>query len=103
TLIQAGAFDSFGVKRAQLAATIDRAVQSGASRAADRKSGHKSLFGGDDTSAKPAAALPNIDNWSDRERAQKEKEVLGFYLTSHPLDEQKLTLSKDRSHTTSDN
>ncbi len=102
TLIQAGAFDSFGVKRAVLAAMIDRAVQSGASLAADRKSGQKSLFGGEDSTAKPAAALPNIDDWSDRERAQKEKEVLGFYLTSHPLDEQKSTLSKYRSHTTAD-
>jgi DNA polymerase-3 subunit alpha len=102
TLIQAGAFDSFGVKRAALAAMIDRAVQSGASLASDRKSGQKSLFGGDDSGAKPAAALPNIDDWSDRERAQKEKEVLGFYLTSHPLDEQKSTLTKYRSHTTAD-
>jgi DNA polymerase-3 subunit alpha len=46
--------------------------------------------------------LPSIDEWPDRERAQNEKEVLGFYLTSHPLDEHKLTLSKYCSHTTAD-
>src|SRR5437868_12748883 len=102
TLIQAGAFDSFGVKRAALVAMIDRAVQSGATLAADRKSGQKSLFGGDESSAKPAASLPNREDWSDRERAQKEKDVLGFYLTSHPLDEHKLTLAKYCSHTTAD-
>ena len=79
-------------------------MQSGASLAADRKSGQKSLFGGsdDDASARPAASLPDIPEWTDRERAQKEKEVLGFYLTSHPLDEHKLTLTKYCSHTTAD-
>ena len=105
TLIKAGAFDCFGAKRSQLSAVIDRAVQSGASLAADRKSGQKSLFGGDDdepTAAKTTGSLPNLDEWLDRERAQKEKEVLGFYLTSHPLDEHKLTLTKYCSHTTAD-
>jgi DNA polymerase-3 subunit alpha len=77
-------------------------VQSGQSLAADRKSGQKSLFGDDQSAARPAASLPNLDEWSDRERAQNEKEVLGFYLTSHPLDEHKLTLSKYCSHTTAD-
>src|SRR4029078_5751726 len=95
--------DAFGVKRAALAVMIDRAVQSGASLAADRKSGQKSVFVGDDDSAsKPAASLPNMDEWPDRERAQKEKDVLGFYLTSHPLDEHKLTLTQYRSHHTAD-
>jgi DNA polymerase-3 subunit alpha len=104
TLVKAGAFDGFGAKRAQLNAAIDRAVQSGQSLAADRKSGQKSLFGGadDEAAAKPASTLPSIDEWSDRERAQKEKEVLGFYLTSHPLDEHKRTLGKYCSHTTAD-
>jgi DNA polymerase III subunit alpha len=103
TLVKAGAFDAFGAKRAQLHAVIERAVQSGQSLAADRKSGQKSLFGGDDESAaKPAGSLPSMEEWSDRERAQKEKEVLGFYLTSHPLDEHKLTLTKYCSHTTAD-
>jgi DNA polymerase-3 subunit alpha len=103
TLIKAGAFDSFKAKRSQLAAVIDRAVQSGQSLAADRKSGQKSLFGGEDTpAAKPSATLPGMDEWPDRERAQKEKEVLGFYLTSHPLDEHKAMLKRYCSHTTAD-
>jgi DNA polymerase-3 subunit alpha len=107
TLIKAGAFDSFGAKRSQLTAAIDRAVQSGAALAADRKSGQKSLFGGADdregeAPTEPSNLLPNLDEWSDRERAQKEKEVLGFYLTSHPLDEHKRTLTKYCSHTTAD-
>src|SRR6185369_5488286 len=64
-LIKSGAFDKLGAKRAQLDAIIDRAVQSGASLAADRKSGQKSLFGGDDdtAAAKPGASLPDIPEW----------------------------------------
>jgi DNA polymerase III subunit alpha len=103
TLIKAGAFDSFGAKRAQLAAVIERAVQAGQSLAADKKSGQKSLFGGGDDEpevTKSSSALPDLPEWPDRERAQKEKEVLGFYLTSHPLDEHKRTLSTYCSHTT---
>jgi DNA polymerase-3 subunit alpha len=106
TLIKAGAFDSFGARRAQLSAIIDRAVQAGQSVAADRKSGQKSLFGGLDEEETPAArataSLPDTAEWPDRERAQKEKEVLGFYLTSHPLDEHKPVLATYRSHTTAD-
>jgi DNA polymerase-3 subunit alpha len=103
TLIKAGAFDSLGGKRSQFTAVIDRAVQSGASLAADRKSGQKGLFGDDDDpDAKLQTSLPRLDEWPDRERAQKEKEVLGFYLTSHPLDEHKRTLSTYCSHTTAD-
>jgi DNA polymerase-3 subunit alpha len=104
TLIKAGAFDSFGAKRAQLAAVIERAVQAGQSLAADKKSGQKSLFGGGDDEpeeTKSSSALPDLPEWPDRERAQKEKEVLGFYLTSHPLDEHKRTLSTFCSHSTS--
>jgi DNA polymerase-3 subunit alpha len=105
TLIKSGAFDKLAPRRSQLDAVIDRAVQSGASLASDRKSGQKSLFGGDDdaTTSKPSSSLlPDIPEWPDRERAQKEKEVLGYYLTSHPLDEHRRTLEKYRSHTTAD-
>ena len=104
TLIKAGAFDSLGARRSQLAAVVERAVQAGASLAADRRSGQKSLFGApaDEPAARQSAALPNLPEWPDRERAQKEKEVLGFYLTSHPLDEHRNTLATYCSHTTSD-
>src|SRR5688500_13356660 len=107
TLIKAGAFDSFGARRSQLAAIVERAVQAGQSLAADKKSGQKSLFGGFGEDNEPeakssAASLPEIPEWPDRERAQKEKEVLGFYLTSHPLDEHKRTLATYCSHKTGD-
>jgi DNA polymerase-3 subunit alpha len=104
TLIKAGAFDAFGAKRSQLGSIIERAIQAGQSVAADRKSGQKSLFGAfeDDAAAKPAVAMPDLPELPTRELAQAEKEVLGFYLSAHPLDEYKRVLATYRSHTTSD-
>lgn len=104
TLIKAGAFDALGGRRSQNTAVIERALQSGAALAADRKSGQKSLFGGfeEETTVAPAASLPDVPEWPDREKAQFEKEVLGFYLSAHPLDEYKRTLATYRSHTTAD-
>ncbi len=88
TLIKAGAFDSLGAKRAQLMAALDRAMQAGASVLADRRSGQKGLF--DEVEEEPdavASDLPDIPEWEDKQRLTSEKEVLGFYLTSHPLAE----------------
>ena len=102
SLIKAGAFDCFGARRAQLFAAIDRAMQAGAAAATDRRSGQMGLFGGDDDDRPDAAStnLPDVPAWNERERLAKEKEVLGFYLTSHPLAEHQKTLAAYCSHTT---
>jgi len=105
TLIKAGAFDLLGARRSQVTAVLDRAMQSGAALHADRKSGQKGLFDAmeeDDAPAAVAAALPDIPEWEDRERLAGEKEVLGFYLSSHPLAEYESTLTTYCSHTTTD-
>jgi DNA polymerase-3 subunit alpha len=103
TLIKAGAMDCFGARRAQLYAVIERALSSGASLAADRKAGQKNLFGGfAEEEAAPAAVLPDLPEWSEKEKAQNEKEVLGFYLSTHPLAEHRRQLEMYRSHSTSD-
>jgi len=104
TLIKAGAFDSLGARRSQLFAVMDRAIQSGASAAADRRSGQMGLFG-DDEDETPEAAnanLPDVPEWEERDKLAKEKEVLGFYLSSHPLAEHQQTLATYCSHTTSE-
>ena len=76
-------------------------MQSGAAAAADRRSGQRSLFGGDDDARGPAAAqLPDLPEWDEREKLAKEKEVLGCYLSSHPLAEHQKTLAGYCSHTT---
>jgi len=100
TLIKAGAFDTMGVKRAQLMAAIERAMQSGAAVLADRKSGQRGLFGDDEDSAASAnQALPSCPEYAEKEKLSMEKEVLGFYLTSHPLSQHEATLRTYCSHT----
>jgi len=100
-LIKSGAFDSLGVRRAQLAHVLDRAMRVGAAKAADRRSGQKSLFAADDEQpGSPDTALPDIPEWGQRDKLAKEKEVLGFYRSSHPLAEYQATLTAYCTHTT---
>ncbi len=106
TLVKAGAFDFTGAKRSQLAAVVERAIQAGAARLADAKSGQQSLFGGgdeeEDAAEDTTIPLPVMDEWEERELLVNEKEVLGFYLTSHPLAEYEQKLKTFCTHTTAD-
>jgi len=104
SLVKAGAFDSFGARRAALFAAIDRAMQSGAAAAADRRVGQRSLFGDDedDQPGQTTVNLPELPEWEPRDKLAKEKEVLGFYLSSHPLAEHQKTLATYCSHTTAE-
>ena len=104
TLIKAGAFDSFGARRSQLLAVLERAIQSGVAALADRRSGQRSLFGDieEETVATPQLALPDIPELDEREKLNMEKEVLGFYLTSHPLAEHAAAFATFCSHTSAD-
>ena len=100
SLIKAGAFDTLGGKRAQCIAIVEKAMQSGASALADRRSGQKGLFEEDEpTGPAVALGLPNIPEWNDKELLTQEKEVLGFYLHSHPLAEHADSLKTYCSHT----
>jgi DNA polymerase-3 subunit alpha len=100
TLIKAGAFDWSGANRAQLTAALERAMTAGASALSDRKRGQKSFFSEEAGSAEAKApvALPNVPEWENRERLRNEKEVLGFYLSSHPLAEHERQLSELTTH-----
>jgi DNA polymerase-3 subunit alpha len=101
TLIKAGAFDSTGARRSQLMAMVDRALQAGTAAAVDRRSGQRSLFAEFQTKLTTAAvALPDIPEWQERQRLAFEKEVLGFYLSSHPLAEFAEVLDRVCPHTT---
>jgi DNA polymerase-3 subunit alpha len=107
SLIKAGAFDACGGHRAQWMAVLDKALQAGAATLADRRRGQKGLFG-DDADDEPVAKgaanakLPSVEEWTEREKLSNEKEVLGFYLTSHPLAEHQETLETYCSHTTTE-
>ncbi|MGD9126672.1 MAG: DNA polymerase III subunit alpha, partial [Planctomycetia bacterium] len=103
TLIKAGAMDEFGARRSQLYAVVDRAMQSGAKAATDRRHGQMSLFGDIEEEEEEAQVnLPEIPEWEERDLLMKEKEVLGFYQSSHPLAEHKSLLEQFCSHSTTE-
>ena len=85
SLIKAGAFDFVGYDRAELFACIDEALASAASAHRDRAAGQVSLFG-DGENAVQITRRKNIVPWSEHEKMSYEKELLGFYVTGHPLD-----------------
>jgi DNA polymerase-3 subunit alpha len=89
-LIHSGAVDGLGGHRAQYSAILDAAMQEASLKQAERTSGQVSLFGDasqDDTARHHLPmALPNLSAMSDVERLAKEKEILGFYISGHPLE-----------------
>ncbi len=104
TLIKAGAMDCFGARRAQLMAVIDKAITAGVSALADRKSGQMNFFDEmepEEPQAKKSSAgmLPDIPEFPDAQRLLMEKEVLGMYLSSHPLAEYAEQLKMFATHT----
>jgi len=93
SLIMAGALDCLGGTRAQHLAILDKAIQGGIAAAKDKKSGQLSLFGDlVEESNTTIQSLPNIPEYPEKEKLAKEKEVLGYYLSSHPLAEYESTL-----------
>ena len=90
-LAKAGALDSLGGHRGALIAGIEKAMAAGAAQLADRRSGQKNLFAAFDDPQPAAvtapAGLPDVPPLSDLEMRSNEKEVLGYYIHSHPLAE----------------
>jgi len=85
-LIKTGACDGFGQMRATLFAQIERTLARAASIIADRQSGQSSLFGAMEEKAPPMPeAISNLPEWPQHELLAHEKELLGFYVTGHPL------------------
>ncbi|MGO9585797.1 MAG: DNA polymerase III subunit alpha [Limisphaerales bacterium] len=85
-LIKSGACDGFGQTRATLCAQIERTLSRAASIAADRQRGQSSLFGALEEKAPPMPeSISNLPEWPQHELLAHEKELLGFYVTGHPL------------------
>ncbi len=88
SLIRAGAMDSLEGTRAQLFAAIDAAIESGQRAWRDKVSGQEGLFGDLLGGESPAVApLPQVPDWTPKEKLTGEKEMIGFYVTGHPLDD----------------
>ncbi|MFQ5777704.1 MAG: DNA polymerase III subunit alpha, partial [Terriglobia bacterium] len=85
SLVKAGAMDSLGAHRAALLEVVEGALERGARLQREKESGQHALFGG--ATAVPASppALPAVDEWPEHTRLEYEKDILGFYITGHPL------------------
>ena len=84
-LIKCGAMDSFKVNRSQMLAIYDAAVKIGVKHQKDNESGLVDLFG--EFNEYTPAMLPEIPEIPKEEKLQHEKELTGFYITGHPLDD----------------
>ncbi len=87
SLVQAGAFDSMGGHRALYFENIERAAAFGAAYQEQAVSGQSSLFdmGGAEREAFSYPTLPQVPAWSEHEKLMREKNVLGFFVSGHPL------------------
>jgi DNA polymerase-3 subunit alpha len=98
SLVKCGAFDWTGVERAQLCSEIDGALAAASSANRDRAAGQFSMF--DDFAVANKASKsgrnsgPKVPPWNSAEKLAFEKELLGFYVTGHPLDDYRSALEK---------
>ncbi len=99
SLVAAGGLDSFGYHRAQFFHPVDASntvldtlVNFGQKKQQDSMSMQSSLFGGMEGYEVTKPNIPECEPWHDYEKSRKEKELIGIYLTSHPLDPYKLEM-----------
>jgi DNA polymerase-3 subunit alpha len=88
SLIKAGALDSLG-NRGQLMSAVDKAMERAQKAQKDAAQGQAGLFGLFNEAPAPGRSsddLPNVPDWEEGERLANEKEVLGFFVSGHPLD-----------------
>ena len=98
-LIQCGAFDFTGIHRAKLFASLDSIIKFyGGSHDPNQLTIFSSLAG-DNTGFKGMLELADVGEWEQREKLQREKEALGFYITGHPLEEYKREAGLFTTHT----
>ncbi|MBR1932199.1 MAG: DNA polymerase III subunit alpha, partial [Prevotella sp.] len=100
SLALSGGFDSFGIRREVFFAEntkgevfLDTLVRYGQNYASAKQQAQNSLFGGFDSIEIATPPIPKTDErWSDIERLNKERDLVGIYLSAHPLDEYKIVL-----------
>jgi DNA polymerase-3 subunit alpha len=107
-VIKAGAMDGFSKNRNALVMALPRAFASAEDKAADRKRGQKSMFDLLDPAAADGEAspdrlpfgtdLPDVEEWPSLTKLKFEKEVLDFYMSSHPIAQYEAQLRRFRSH-----
>jgi DNA polymerase-3 subunit alpha len=101
-LVYGGAFDGFGLNRAQFFAKTENGVLTGVERLTkyandyqnSQSTSQSSLFGGSVESEISVPAMPEAEEWPLIEKLKYEKDVIGIYLTGHPLDNYKLEMER---------
>ena len=99
SLALAGAFDNFHVQRESFFVDngkgetfLDVLVRYGSKYQTDKATAANSLFGDENFVAIAKPEIPHAERWSDLERLNKEKDLVGIYLSAHPLDEYRIIL-----------
>ena len=85
SLIAAGALDGLEGHRAQKMEALEPALKAAGKAQEDREKGQISLFDANGSSELVVQELPEVEEWSEREKLAKERDLLGFYISSHPL------------------
>jgi DNA polymerase-3 subunit alpha len=101
SLIRAGAMDSLQGNRAQKFAAVEGAMEAGQRAWRDKESGQVGLFGDALAEEPHEMPLPNLSEWLDKEKLAGEKELLGFWVTGHPLDRYADKVAELATHDTS--
>jgi len=103
SLIKSGAMDAMG-RRSQLMAVIDSAMEQAQKSQRDVAMGQHGLFGvfAEEDDKHVEKPLPNIPDWEEHQRLSAEKEILGFFITGHPLEKYREKLLDCSSLTTED-
>ncbi|MBL8014188.1 MAG: DNA polymerase III subunit alpha, partial [Candidatus Omnitrophica bacterium] len=92
SLIRCGAMDCFQISRSRMFAVVDRALELGTKAQQEKESGQMSFFSMTDQSGgfnKNTDTIPDVPEWPQAQVLAYEKELLGFYLSGHPLDRYK--------------
>jgi DNA polymerase-3 subunit alpha len=100
SLIKSGAMDAFGY-RAQLMAVLDKAMERAQKSQRDAELGQHGLFGVFEEEQQNGSGekLPSVPEWEEHQRLANEKEVLGFFITGHPMEKFKDKLADFRALT----
>ena len=103
SLIKSGAMDSLG-RRAQLMGVLDKAIEGAQKTQRDAESGQHGLFGvfQDQEIQHHNDKLPDVPDWDEHQRLANEKEILGFFITGHPLEKYRAKLEDLRALGTQD-
>jgi DNA polymerase III subunit alpha len=101
SLIRAGAMDSLQGHRSQKFAAVEGAMESAQRAWRDKESGQVGLFGEIIAEEPHEMPLPNVPEWTDKESLAGEKELLGFWVTGHPLDRYADKVAELATHDTS--